>query len=361
MLRLMMQCKWRIWIVPALVTNLLNLLGGCASHPWFGGAVLQRGESILLAGAEPANLEFEPLLSKPFVLRSTYREGLPRTIIYEPGRDYLVTPSGQISRAPGSRIPDFATNILYRKEDFRHEQFPGFGNGPFFVYADYWHREKWVAPAVNPELGARRLPQTRKKLLAGGRVRIVAFGDSITAGGDASEPSLIFWARWAASLRKKYAHAVIEAVSGATGGDTSADGLQRLQEKVLAQRPDLVLIGFGMNDHNREGYGVPLDALVNNLRRMIDQIRSASTAEVILFSAFPPNPNWHYGTHNMQAYAEATEKVALEKQCAYADVYRRWMSLTAHKKPEDLLANNINHPNDYGHWIYFQALEAMGL
>jgi len=25
------------------------------------------------------------------------------------------------------------------------------------------------------------------------------------------------------------------------------------------------------------------------------------------------------------------------------------------------LANNINHPNDFGHWIYFQALEGIGL
>jgi hypothetical protein len=53
--------------------------------------------------------------------------------------------------------------------------------------------------------------------------------------------------------------------------------------------------------------------------------------------------------------------VALEEHCAYADVYHFWMSLAARKKPEDLLANNINHPNDFGHWIYFEALLATGL
>jgi len=192
-------------------------------------------------------------------------------------------------------------------------------------------------------------------------VRIVAFGDSITAGGDASEPALIFWERWATALQMKYLRAGIETTNGATGGDSTAQGLQRLEAKVLRQKPDLVLIGFGMNDHNIQGFGVTVDAFAANLRTMITRIRAATPAEIVLFSAFPPNPKWHYGSHNMQAYADATERVAREEGCAFADVYHLWMSLADRKKPEDLLANNINHPNDFGHWIYLQALEAMGL
>ena len=337
------------------------LLNGCASQRSGRALYHQTGESVVLVGEAPANLAFAPSLSKPVVVRSTYRDGLPQTIHYEPGRDYLLEASGQIRRTPGSRIPDFGTNILYGKEDFQHDQFPGFGNGRFFVYVDYAHREKWERPPAKTELGAARLPQTRKKLRAGEKVRIVAFGDSITAGGDASEPGLIFWERWASALRSKYPRASIETTNGATGGDTTVQGLQRLQEKVLQQKPDLVLIGFGMNDHNREGFGVPLDAFAGNLRTMIDRIRAATGAEIVLFSAFPPNPKWHYGSHNMEAYADATERVAREEHCAFADVYHLWMTVAARKKPEDLLANNINHPNDFGHWIYFQALAAIGL
>ena len=221
----------------------------------------QTGESVVLAGEAPAKLAFAPLLTKPVTVRSTYRDGLPRTIQYQPGRDYLLDASGQIRRTPGSRIPDFSTNMLYGKEDFRHDQFPGFGNGPFFVYVDYAHREKWARPSPEAEFGAARLPKTQQKLQAGEKIRIVAFGDSITAGGDASEPALIFWERWAEALRQKYPRATIETTNGATGGDTTAQGLQRLQAKVLQQQPDLVLIGFGMNDHNREGFGVPLTRL----------------------------------------------------------------------------------------------------
>lgn len=331
----------------------------CASHRPNDPAHFQSGESVVLAGEEPANLAFAPLLSKPVKVRSTYRDGLPQTVHYEPGRDYLLDASGQIRRTPDSRIRDFRTNILYGKEDFNHSQFPGFGNAAFFVYVDYSHREKWQPVLQKAELNASCLPNTRKKLRAGEKVRIVAYGDSITAGGDASEPGLIFWERWAAALRKKYAHATVEVINGATGGDSTVQGLQRLPEKVLKQKPDLVLVGFGMNDHNRGG--VPPNVFAENLRTMIDRIRADTGAEIVLFSAFPPNPKWHYGTHNMGAYAAATEQVAREKHCAFADVYHLWLGITTRKKPEDLLGNNINHPNDFGHWIYFQAFQAVGL
>jgi len=286
---------------------------------------------------------------------------LAQTVNYQPGRDFLVDDAGYLWRTPNSRIPDFRTNILFGKEDFGHDQFPGFGNGPFFVYVDYTHLGKFQPKQAKLEFSAAMLPRTQAKLRAGDALRIVAFGDSITAGGDASTPKLIFWERWADALRQKYPRAKITAINGATGGDITVQGLARLTEKVVAQKPDLVLIGFGMNDHNREGFGVPLPAFTDNLRKLVDRVRTESGAEVVLFSTFPPNPKWHYGSHNMAAYAAATEAVAREKHCAYADVYRLWQKLNQRKKPEDVLANNINHPNDYGHWIYFQAFQTLGL
>jgi lysophospholipase L1-like esterase len=354
------MCKSK-WAVGLLGLAAGIVLSGCAGNRPWQALERQVGESVVLAGEAPANLAFAPDLAQPVDVRSTYRQGLPPSIVYEAGRDYLLEASGRLRRTPLSRIPDFGTNILYGQEDFNHGQFPGFGNGSFFVYVDYSHREKWERPPGKAEFGVACLPGTRKKLLAGDKVRIVAFGDSITAGGDASEPGLIFWQRWADALRHKYPRATIEAINGATGGDTTVQGLQRLPEKVLQQKPDLVLIGFGMNDHNRPGYGVPLDAFSGNLRQMIDRIRAETGAEVVLFSAFPPNPKWHFGSHNMEAYAAATEQVAREKHGAFADVYHLWQTIAARKKPEDLLSNNINHPNDFGHWLYFQALEAVGL
>lgn len=348
------------WILLAVGLAPAILMNGCVNSSRHDSTGRQTGESVVLVGEEPAHLSFAPLAVPPITVRSSYRPG-PQTIVYEAGQDYLLEADGSLRRVHGSRIPDFGTNMLYGKEDFRHDRFPGFGNNRFFVYADYSHSGKWALPPAKPELGAARLSQTQQKLRAGQPVRIVAFGDSITAGGEASEPGLIFWERWAGALRAKYPRAEITTTNGATGGDTTAQGLRRLEAKVLAQKPDLVLIGFGMNDHNIPGFGVPLDAFAANLRSMIRRIRENTHAEIVLFSAFPPNPKWHYGSHNMAAYADATEKVALEEACAFADVYHYWMCMSQRKKPEDLRANNINHPNDYGHWIYFQAFQALRL
>ncbi len=337
------------------------LLAGCSSTDANHQTEFQAGESMVLIGETPARLAFVPDRSKPVDLRNTYRNGLTNTVHYQAGRDYVLDGLGEIRRTTHSRIPDFGTNILYGKEDFDHGKFPGYGNKPFFVYADYAHAESWQRPAALTYLGASCLPKTRKKLESGGHLKIVAFGDSITAGGEASEPGLIFWERWADSLRRKYPQATIETVNGATGGDTTVQGLERLKAKVLDQKPDLVLVGFGMNDHNGPAFGVPFQTFPVNLRKLVDQIRTNTSAEIVLFSTFPPNPKWHYGSHNMEAYANATEQVAREKNCAFADVYHYWMSIAERKKPEDMLANNINHPNDFGHWIYFEAFEGIGL
>ena len=335
----------------------LFFLASCSAQiPSHAGKYFHSGESLVLVGEEPAQLASPPLRHQPLNVRSTYRDNLPQTIRYESGRDFVVDyERAQIRRTAQSRIPDFRTNMLFGVEDFDHSKFPGFGNGKFFVFVDYAAKKKADWPKQPSQI--EFLPKTREKLQRDDNVKIVAFGDSITAGGDATEPKLIFWQRYADALQEKYPRAKVEAINGSTGGDRTGEGLARLQEKVLNQKPDLVLIGFGMNDHNIAGFGTPLATFTNNLAAMIDRIRKETDAEIILYSTFPPNPKWHYGSHNMEAYALATEQVAREKRCAFADVYHNWLAIESKKKPEDLLANNINHPNDFGHWIYFEVLK----
>ena len=344
----------------SLICIVGSLIGCTTRGPAFSQkAGFQLGESVVLVDEEPATLAFRPG-RKPFQVRSTYRAGLPQTMVYEPGRDYIVDyPMREIRRTPQSRIPNFRTNMLFGVEDFDHSKFPGFGNGGFFAFVDYQPAKptRWPEQKAQTEF----LTKARQKLTTGQRVKIIAYGDSITAGGDATEPGLIFWERWAQHLRQKHPAARIEVVNGATGGDATGQGLNRLEQKVLSQNPNLVLIGFGMNDHNIAGFGTPLETFAANLRTMIDQIRAKTGAEIILYSTFPPNPKWHYGSHNMAAYASATEQVAREKGCAFADVYRNWNTIAVKKKPEDLLSNNINHPNDFGHGVYFRVFELLGL
>ena len=333
------------------------LLSGCSIFRAPQPPQAITGESVVLIGEEPAALARIPLSTGSVQVRSSYRTG-PGTIHYIEGKDFgLDRSANTLRRLPRSRIPDFSTNMLFGQKAFNHNDFPGFGNGGFFAFVDYTHHDKTPWP-VQPDQTAF-LRASNEKLKAGQPFKIVAFGDSITAGGDASSPDLIFWARWADQLQRKYPRSHVTILNGATGGDSTVQGLQRLQTKVLDHKPDLVLIGFGMNDHNISG--VPTPDFERNLKEMIAKIRTQISAEIILFSAFPPNPDWKFGSHRMKDYADATARVAIDMHCAYADVFNNWQSIAKRKKPEDLLGNNINHPNDFGHWIYFRVLSDLGL
>jgi acyl-CoA thioesterase-1 len=334
----------------------VTVWNGCATGPKVEVS-RQFGESVVFINQEPAALAHIPLRHQPLRVRSVY---LPAAtaIDYVAGRDFTVDfTAGTLRRTRDSRAPNFQTNVLFGREQFDHTQFPGYGNGGFFVFVDYSFASSNRWPAQPPQTDY--LKATQAKLAGGEAVKIVAFGDSITAGGEASQPQLVFWRRWADELQRQYPRARVTAVNGATGGDTTVQGLQRLQAKVIDEKPDLALIGFGMNDNNKNS--VPLPEFERNLREMIARIRAATSAEVVLFSAFPPNPKWKFGSGHMADYAAATERAARETACAYADVFDNWQTLAARKKPEDLLGNNINHPNDFGHWIYCRVFEELGL
>jgi lysophospholipase L1-like esterase len=344
----------RFIIVLGAVTG-LALLAGCSSRTHVS-VITQVGESAVLIKEEPAALAHFPLRDYPLRVRSAYPPS--PAIEYVAGRDFIVDfAAGTLRRMAGSRIPDFHTNLLFGREQFDHTKFPGYGNRGFFVFIDYSFENSNCWPVQRPQTNF--LKATQVKLSGGDALKIIAFGDSITAGGEASRPDLIFWQRWANELQRRHPCARVTAVNGATGGDTTVRGLARLQTKVIEEKPDLVLIGFGMNDNNQ--HGVPITEFERNLREMITRIRAGTGAEVVLFSAFPPNPKWLFGSPHMADYAAATGHVATETGCAYADVYDNWQMLAARKKPEDMLGNNINHPNDFGHWIYFRVFEELGL
>src|SRR3712207_1167093 len=74
------------------------------------------GESLVLAGETAGALLGEKIDPASVVVRSTYPPG---GTVYEAGRDYRFDAKGRtIARLPGSRIPDFATNVLFGKKDF---------------------------------------------------------------------------------------------------------------------------------------------------------------------------------------------------------------------------------------------------
>lgn len=94
------------------------------------------------------------------------------------------------------------------------------------------------------------VPEKTRQLLAEAKepVRIVCIGDSITgvyyhSGSVRAYPEMLQIA-----LQKLHPKANITVRNAGISGDTSKGGLARLEHDVLAHKPHLVTIMFGMND-----------------------------------------------------------------------------------------------------------------
>ena len=358
----------RIWTRPLIAVTSFICLLSCITDTRgaTGKKTSVQGESLVLVKTEPGKLCFDQVSKGSLILRSTYVAGTPDGIIYDEGRDYVVDyAAGTITRCANSRIPDYSTNCLFGQKDFDHTKFPSYRNHEWFIWADY--RTTNGKPWAKPNDQRKQLVAVRKKLAAGGPFKIVSYGDSITSGGEASELAFRFQQRYASYLRGKFPKSKIEVEDVSLSGYASQQGIDWFDQKPASLRPlttlgtvvkpDLVLVGFGMNDHNR-GAAEP-EKFKNNLVTLVRMIRERKGADVILFSAFPPNDHWQYGTHRMAQFAAATRQAAAEAGCAYVDVYGTWEMVLQRKDQSSLLGNNINHPNDFGHWLYEQAFEAM--
>jgi acyl-CoA thioesterase-1 len=100
---------------------------------------------------------------------------------------------------------------------------------------------------------------------------VIAFGDSLTEGVGARKgedyPSL---------LARELQQPVINA---GRRGDTTAQGLTRLERDVLKRNPRLVIVLFGGNDFLRR---VPLDRASKNLEEIIKRIQQQGAMVVLV-------------------------------------------------------------------------------
>jgi hypothetical protein len=315
-----------------------------------------QGESLVLAATNPGKLTFDSLLSRSVIVRSTYQRSNSACKIYVEGVDYTVDYNkGEIQRTINSTIPDYSKNVLYGKKDFNHSKFTDFSNHPYFIWVDYVTKNGERLARPNDQ--RKYLVKFRKKLESGEPVSIVSYGNSITAGGEASAKEFRFQSLYGNYLKSICPNANFKIEDVSIPGYSSKQGIEWWDTYIGKTSPDLVLVGWGMNDHNIGG-NKP-EQFKKNLVKLVGMIKKRKNAEVVLYSSFPPNNDWHYSSHSMELYAEATRQAALEAKCAYVDVYSTWIKVLQRKDQSSLLGNNINHPNDFGHWLYAQAFEAM--
>ncbi len=176
-------------------------------------------------------------------------------------------------------------------------------------------------------------------------VRVVCFGDSITgvyyhSGGRRAYTDML-----GIALQRSYPNAKIKMINAGISGHTTVNALQRIQKDVLAHKPHLVTIKFGMNDVTR----VPLDQFRKNTNRIIDLCEGVG-AEVVMCATNAVLETPGRPSAKLIKYCDVVREIAKERKLPLADVYAAYDKVRqANLEEFHLLMSDEIHPNMDGH------------
>ena len=132
------------------------------------------------------------------------------------------------------------------------------------------------------------------------RPRIVAYGDSLTAG-----LGLLEQEGYPARLQTKIDELgyKFEVVNAGLSGDTSAGGVRRL-DWALEGDVRVLIVAFGGNDGLR---GLPVAQMKENLSTIIDKARERNAVVILAGMEAPPNFGQEYATAFRQAFKDVAQ------------------------------------------------------
>ncbi len=203
--------------------------------------------------------------------------------------------------------------------------------------------------------------------------RIVAFGDSTTA----PRASLTAYPTLLERDLNARGSVTCQVINAGVPGNTTTMGRKRFETDVLAVRPTLVIIQFGINDSAFDVWKnppattprVPVEEYRKNLRHFVEASRETGAAVILM----TPNPlRWtpamkkRYGKPpydpsrpdgfnlTLVAYVDAMRALAKEMNVPLLDVARVYAALP----PEsvDALLPDGMHPSQRGHDLVAQLL-----
>jgi acyl-CoA thioesterase I len=312
------------------------------------------GESFVLAATTSSNFLYASIVKGSVRVRSTYLPSDSGSIVYKEGTDYTIDyKKGTITRTLTSSIPDYINNPTFGIEDFNQNNFKNYSNNPYFIWVDYATNKNEIL--VDTFHLSQYLKEFKNKLERGVPVNIISYGNSIAAGMESTTEKLRFQNRWIDHLKTLYPASNIKLEDAALPGYTTLEAIAYWEAYIGRKNPDLVLLGWGMNEANIGG--MTPSAYKSNLINLALRSKQFKNAEVVIYSCFRPNENWYYSSHSMELYTQAAKEAAAIANCAYVDVYGVYEKVFARKDQPSLLSNNINHPNNFGHWLYFRAFK----
>lgn len=270
----------------------------------------------------------------------------------------------KIYRTENSKLPYFTAENMKGEnlpEGFGIDTMPGKEPGSKVMFTEgsgivmhqinvtYEHNDTWSG--AKPVYKGEELPNTISKLKNKEHLTIGWYGDSIMTGCNSSGKLGIapylddFPTAASEQLKKIYGYEEIEYFNSSKGGMLSDWGETNVDALVNMYNPDLVFVGFGMNDGS---FNVKPDVYVSRIETIINKIQlQNNNAEVVVVATILANPD------SVQNLAQETYLEPLKVLCdtydgvALMDMTSYSKYILEHKRSVDVYANNINHPSDF--------------
>ena len=195
--------------------------------------------------------------------------------------------------------------------------------------------------------------------------RIVFLGDSITE-------QQMYTNYVESYLSTRFPELKLSFFNAGWGGDTAPGGAKRLQRDVLALKPTVVTICYGMNDGR---YCPPTDEIrttfVGGMRELVSRLKAAGVRVVLLTPGMADgvaNPGLgavSYNERGLRILADEVLKLAREEHLPCADLNRLMTDVDAKGKaadPKFCMMPDGFHPEPSGHLVMaFGVLRALGV
>ncbi len=193
----------------------------------------------------------------------------------------------------------------------------------------------------------RRWPNNRT-------VRIVAHGHSVPTGYFRDGKVETFKA-YPHLLHQKiaeaYPNSVVNMIPTGVGGETAVVGVKRFADDVLALKPDVVTIDYGLNDRR-----VGLKATREAWASMIKMAKSNGVKVVLMTPTGDLNANIFDESDPLSQHAKQIRELAAEHEVGIVDSYQIFRDHATRRDGYKDLMSQGNHPNYAGHLLVAEGL-----
>lgn len=185
---------------------------------------------------------------------------------------------------------------------------------------------------------------------------VVTYGTSLTAGGA--------WVAELSSALKEHFGEKAKLINHGMSGCNSGDGVAKL-DAVLKDKPDLILIEFGMNDAVLR-FNISVEQARKNLETIIEKLKASNPSiEIVLMTMNPPTGAEREGKRpEIEKYYQMYRDTAGKLKLPLIDLFANWQKLlSGDPKTFQKYVPDGLHPNKEGSLaVTWPALkQALGL